>query len=161
MTDDNGGDIMIAAAFGDRAAQEQMAGLLAEFVEAVPGVTHALLVSRDGLKLVDSGVSRTWADKWAATLGTLASLCENIPGPHGDKGRLQLAMVEREDALIFVSIAGTSEVFPNHPGNTAGKVDTVLAVLAEPSANVGTVGYEMGQLVDRFAPYMVTALRST
>jgi predicted regulator of Ras-like GTPase activity (Roadblock/LC7/MglB family) len=160
MTDDNGGETMIATTPGDKAAQEQLSGLLVEFVEAVPKVTHALLVSRDGLKLVDSGVSRTWADKWAATLGTLASLCENIPGPHGDRGRLQLAMVEREDALIFVSIAGASAVFPNHPGNKEGRVDTVLAVIAEPTAGAGTVGYEMGQLVDRFAPYMVTAVRS-
>ncbi|WP_217561562.1 roadblock/LC7 domain-containing protein [Streptomyces sp. GbtcB6] len=159
MTYDNGGDTVMATASGQK-AREQLAGLLEEFVNAVPGVTHALLVSRDGLKLVDSGIPKTPADKWAATFGTLASLCENIPGPHGGKGGLQMAVVEREDALIFVTIAGTSAVFPNQPGNTAGVVDTVLAVIAEPSANPKTVGYEMGELVDRFAPYMVAAVRS-
>ncbi|MCW8379833.1 roadblock/LC7 domain-containing protein [Streptomyces justiciae] len=160
MTDDNGGTTVIGTAPGDAAAQKKLSELLAEFVSMVPDVTHALLVSRDGMKLVDSGVSRTWADRWAATLGTLASLCENIPGPDGGKGRLQLAWIERDDALIFVSIAGTSEVFQNNPGNRDGRVDTVLAVIAKRGASVADVGYEMGQLVDRFAPYMVTAVRS-
>ncbi|MFJ3674011.1 roadblock/LC7 domain-containing protein [Streptomyces sp. NPDC090106] len=162
MTDDHGGQTMTTAASSSTSvpAQEQMAGLLVDFVEQVPGVTHALLISRDALRLVDSGFSKTWADTWAATLGTLASLCENIPGPRGDKGPLQQVVIEREDALIFATIGGTSAAFPHQPGNTAGVVDTVLAVIAEPTANAGTVGYEMGQLVDRFAPYMVAAIRT-
>ncbi|MFE7124970.1 roadblock/LC7 domain-containing protein [Streptomyces sp. NPDC057617] len=136
-----------------------MARMLEEFAQTVPEVTHALLISRDGLTLVDSGIHKDSSDKWSATLGTLASLAENIPGPRGGKEALKLALIEREDGLIFVSIAGTSAAFPNRPGNTNGVVDTVLAVIAEPKANAGTVGYEMGHLVDRFAPYMVAAVR--
>lgn len=140
--------------------RKQMARMLEAFAEHVPGVTHALLVSRDALNLVDSGITKDWADTWAATLGSLASLCESIPGPHGGRECLKLALIERGDALIFVSIAGTSAVFPNLPGNTHGVVDTVLGVIAEPDASAGTVGYEMGLLVERFAPYMVAAVRS-
>ncbi|GHJ28557.1 hypothetical protein TPA0910_29900 [Streptomyces hygroscopicus subsp. sporocinereus] len=152
------GDTMTDAASGQD-AKKQMAGLLKDFVENIPGVTHALLISRDGLKLVDSEIHKDWADRWAATLGSLASLAENIPGPHGSREGLKLALIERGDALIFVSIAGTSAVFPNQPGNTLGVVDTVLAVIAEPDASAGTVGFEMGLLVDRFAPYMVAPVR--
>ncbi|MFJ5645846.1 roadblock/LC7 domain-containing protein [Streptomyces sp. NPDC093223] len=159
MTYDNGGDTVTATP-SELKAREQLAGLLEEFVKDVPGVAHALLVSRDGLKLVNSAMPPTEADKWAATFGTLASLSENIPGPQGGRGGLQMAMIEREDALIFVTIAGTSAVFPNQPGNTAGAVDTVLAVIAAPMSSANTVGYEMGELVDRFAPYMVAAVRS-
>ncbi|MEU6904394.1 roadblock/LC7 domain-containing protein [Streptomyces coeruleorubidus] len=151
-------DTMTAASGKD--AKLQLAGLLKNFVDNVPRVTHALLISRDGLSLVDSEIHKDWADKWAATLGSLASLSENIPGPGGGRAALRLALIERGDALIFVSIAGTSAAFPNQPGNTAGMVDTVLAVIAEPAADAGTVGFEMGQLVDRFAPYMVAPVRS-
>ncbi|MET8561187.1 roadblock/LC7 domain-containing protein [Streptomyces sp. NPDC051172] len=153
-----GGGVTVAASGPD--ARKQMAGLLTDFVANVPGVTHALLISRDGLKLVDSAIHKDWADTWAATLGSLASLAEAIPGPTGGREALKLAVVEREDALIFASIAGTSAIFPNQPGNTLGTVDTVLAVIAEPDANAGTVGYEMGLLVDRFGPYMVEPVRS-
>ncbi|WP_432034062.1 roadblock/LC7 domain-containing protein [Streptomyces antibioticus] len=155
MTEDT-----VAATLSEHQVRQQMAGMLEGFVRDVPRVTHALLVSRDGLKLVDSGMSKDPADKWAATFATLASLCENIPGPHGDKGVLKLAMVEREDGLLFVSIAGTSVLFPSQPCDEDGTVDTVLAVVAEPTADAGTVGFEMGQLVDQFAPYMVAAVRS-
>nr|WP_252980789.1 roadblock/LC7 domain-containing protein [Streptomyces chartreusis] len=141
-------------------ARRQMAGLLEDFVQNVRGVRHALLISRDGLTLVDSEIHKDFADRWAAALGALASLCESIPGPEGGTGLgLKLAVVEREDALIFASIAGTSAIFPNRPGNAHGVVDTVLAVIAQPDANAGAVGYEMGALVDRFAPYMVEPVR--
>ncbi|MFF5962805.1 roadblock/LC7 domain-containing protein [Streptomyces collinus] len=153
-------DASVTAAAPGVDARKQMGGLLTDFVAQVRGVTHALLISRDGLSLADSEVHKDAADKWAATLGSLASLCESIPGPMGGSKGLKLAVVEREDALIFASIAGTSAAFPNNPGNRSGVVDTVLAVIAEPEADAGAVGYEMGVLVDRFAPYMVEPVRS-
>lgn len=36
----------------------------------------------------------------------------------------------------------------------------MLGVIAEPQASVGTIGWEMGQLVDRFAEYMVEPART-
>ncbi|MFI1020006.1 roadblock/LC7 domain-containing protein [Streptomyces olivaceus] len=137
-------------------ASQQMGRMLNDFVDQVPGVSHALLVGRDGLTLVSSDVHKDWADKWAATLGSLASLAENIPGPRGGNQGLKLTLIEREDALILVSIAGTSAAFPHRDGT----VDTVLGVIADPGASAGTVGYEMSRLVERFAPYMVAAVRS-
>lgn len=140
--------------------RQKLAEQLGDFVAKVPGVRHALLISRDALPLVDSGVPREHAQKWAATLGTLASLAENIPGPEGGNAALQQVLIDREDGLILVCIAGTSAAFPNQAGTRQGKVDTVLGVICEPGARVGTVGFEMGQLVDRFAAYMVEPARS-
>ncbi|SEF03981.1 Predicted regulator of Ras-like GTPase activity, Roadblock/LC7/MglB family [Streptomyces sp. 3213] len=102
----DGGDTMTAAAHGSDDPSRQMAGMLEEFVERVPGVTHALLISRDGLRMVDSGIHKDWADKWAATLGALASLAENVPGPRGGAAAMKQAVVERDDGMLFVSIAG-------------------------------------------------------
>lgn len=160
MTQQIEGDGGTAAAASGEEARKTTAGLLTGFVQNVRGVTHALLISRDGLKLVDSEIHRDWADKWAASMGSLASLCESIPGPTGGSKGLKLAVIEREDALIFASIAGASAAFPNQPGNKNGVVNTVLAVIAEPDADPGAVGYEMATLVDRFAPYMVEPVRS-
>uniref|UniRef100_A0AAU2ACY9 Roadblock/LC7 domain-containing protein n=1 Tax=Streptomyces sp. NBC_00093 TaxID=2975649 RepID=A0AAU2ACY9_9ACTN len=140
--------------------RQKLADQLRGFVEKVPGVRHALLISRDALPLVDSGIHRDYAHKWAATLGSLASLSENIPGPEGHKSPLQQVLIERADGIILVCIAGTSAAFPNQPGTKQGKVDTVLGVIAEPQASVGTIGWEMGQLVDRFAEYMVEPART-
>ncbi|QKZ20362.1 roadblock/LC7 domain-containing protein [Streptomyces chartreusis] len=151
---------LVGSASGNPDARNQLGSLLGDFVANVRSVTHALLISRDGLSLVDSQIHKDFADKWAATLGTLASLCESIPGPHGGSKGLKLAVVEREDAWIFAAIAGSSAAFPDRPGSDRGLVDTVLAVIAEPEADAGTVGYEMGLLIDQFAPYMVEPVRS-
>ncbi|GAA3211474.1 hypothetical protein GCM10020256_10270 [Streptomyces thermocoprophilus] len=38
-------------------------------------------------------------------------------------------------------------------------MDTILAVIATRDADVGTVGFEMGRLVQKFAPYMLIPVR--
>jgi predicted regulator of Ras-like GTPase activity (Roadblock/LC7/MglB family) len=139
--------------------QQQMAWLLKQFASSVPGVTDALLLSRDGLKLVHSDIPKDWADGLAATFSGLASLAQNITGPTEKRMAPQQIMIEREDALFFITSSGTSAAFEDHPGNTRGMVDTVLGVITRVDAEVGTVGYEMGRLVDQFAPYMVTPVR--
>ncbi|MGW0822536.1 roadblock/LC7 domain-containing protein [Streptomyces sp. NPDC002845] len=140
--------------------RESMTWLLKEFASSVPGVTHVLLLSRDGLRLLDSDMYPDWADKLAAGFSGIASLTANIPGPGNAKVSPQQIIIEREDALFFLQSAGTSRAFEDHPGNTRGEVDTVLAVLARPDADVGTVGYEMGRLVGQFAPYMAIPVRA-
>ncbi|MFI9755803.1 roadblock/LC7 domain-containing protein [Streptomyces collinus] len=139
--------------------QEQMAWLLNQFVGSVPGVTHAVLASRDGIKQLYSDVTRDQADTMAAALSSLLSLCANFPGPDGEKMHPRQVMIERDDCLIFVTRAGSTEAFPNLPGSGSGGVDTVLGVLAAPDANAGDVGFEMSRLVQQFAPYMTTPVR--
>lgn len=136
-----------------------MAWLLTQFAATVPGVTHALLLSRDGLKLLDSDITRDWADELSAAFCGLASLAQNITGPIGKKLPPQQIVIEREDCLFFVQSAGTSAAFDDHPGATRGMVDTVLGVITRADADAGTVGYETGRLVGQFAPYMVVPVR--
>ncbi|MFD7862274.1 roadblock/LC7 domain-containing protein [Streptomyces sp. NPDC059783] len=139
--------------------REGMAWLLRQFAKDVPGATHAVLLSRDGLRLLDSEVDKDWADELAASLSGVASLASNTTGPSRQKRPARQVVIERDDCLFFVQSAGRSAAFKNYPGNERGVVDTVLAVIAAPQADAGTVGFEMGRLVQKFAPYMQIPVR--
>ncbi|CAM5550205.1 roadblock/LC7 domain-containing protein [Streptomyces purpurascens] len=139
--------------------RDNMAWLLRQFASDTPGVTHAVLLSRDGLRLVDSDVDKDWADELSAALSGVASLAANITGPTHKKRPARQVIIERDDCLIFVQSAGRSAAFDNHPGNERGEVDTILAVIATTDADAGTVGFEMGRLVQKFAPYMLIPVR--
>ncbi|MFG3076335.1 roadblock/LC7 domain-containing protein [Streptomyces sp. NPDC048225] len=139
--------------------RENMAWLLRQFASDVPGVTHAVLLSRDGLRLLDSDVDKDWADELSAAFSGVSSLAANITGPTHKKRPARQVIIERDDCLFFVQSAGHSAAFENHPGNERGVVDTVLAVIATTDADAGTVGYETGRLVEKFAPYMQIPVR--
>ncbi|GGU45815.1 roadblock/LC7 domain-containing protein [Streptomyces coeruleorubidus] len=139
--------------------RDKMAWLLRQFASETPGITHAVLLSRDGLRLVDSDVDKDWADELSAALSGVASLAANITGPTHKKRPARQVIIERDDCLVFVQSAGRSAAFDNHPGNERGEVDTILAVIATTDADAGTVGFEMGRLVQKFAPYMLIPVR--
>lgn len=140
-----------------RGEREDMAWLLRQFASEVPGVTHAVLLSRDGLRLLDSDVDKDWADELAAAFSSVASLAANITGPSHKKRPAGQVIIERDDCLFFTQSAGRSIAFENHLGQS--HVDTVLAVIATTDADAGTVGFEMGRLVAKFAPYMLVPVR--
>jgi len=139
--------------------RDNMAWLLRQFASDIPGVTHAVLLSRDGLRLLDSDVDKDWADELSAALSGVASLAANITGPSHKKRPVRQVIIERDDCLFFVQSAGRSAAFDNHPGNERGEVDTILAVIATTGADAGTVGFEMGRLIQKFAPYMLIPIR--
>ncbi|MEU1296083.1 roadblock/LC7 domain-containing protein [Streptomyces sp. NPDC005840] len=139
--------------------RDDMVWLLRQFASETQGVTHAVLISRDGLRLLDSDVDKDWADELAAAFSGVASLAANITGPTHKKRPAGQVIIERDDCLFFVQSAGRSAAFDNHPGNEHGEVDTVLAVIAIRDADAGTVGFEMGRLVAKFSPYMVIPVR--
>jgi hypothetical protein len=89
----------------------------------------------------------------------VASLASNITGPSHQKRPAGQVVIERDDCLLFVQSAGRSAVFDNHPGSERGAVDTILAVIATTGADAGLVGFEMGRLVQKFAPYMLIPVR--
>ncbi|MFD4258724.1 roadblock/LC7 domain-containing protein [Streptomyces sp. NPDC058534] len=144
------------AASGQR---DDMAWLLRQFAADVPGVTHAVLLSRDGLRLLDSDVDKDWADELSAAISGVASLAANITGPSHQKRPARQVIIERDDCLFFVQSAGRSAAFDNRPGNERGEVETILAVIATTDADAGAVGFEMGRLVAKFAPYMLIPVR--
>ncbi|MEU9068892.1 roadblock/LC7 domain-containing protein [Streptomyces sp. NPDC048306] len=149
---------MPASATTTSGQRDSMVWLLRQFASETPGVTHAVLLSRDGLRLLDSDVDKDWADELSAAFSGIASLAANITGPSHKKRPARQVIIERDDCLFFVQSAGRSAVFDTHPGED-GEVDTILAVIATRDADAGTVGFEMGRLVQKFAPYMVIPVR--
>ncbi|WP_420036134.1 roadblock/LC7 domain-containing protein [Streptomyces sp. cg28] len=139
------------------AMRSDMHWLLRHFVAEVAGVTHAVLLSRDGLRLLDSEVDKNWADELSAGLSGIDSIAKNLTGPSHKKRPAGQVIIEREDCLIFVLRAGSSTAFDNHTGSKVK--DTILGVVATPDADVGAVGFEIGRLVQKFAPFMQVPVR--
>ncbi|MFF4051952.1 roadblock/LC7 domain-containing protein [Streptomyces chartreusis] len=139
----------------------EMTRLLDEFVKDTAGVTHALLASRDGMKQVvpshmttDSHIN--WVDEMAAAFSGMAGLAKGVSGPNGDKLPVRQVLIERDDTLFLLVEAGVGAAF-----TTSGtSVATVLVVLTRTDANMGTVAFATGRLVQRFAPFMTTPVRA-
>ncbi|MCX4761928.1 roadblock/LC7 domain-containing protein [Streptomyces sp. NBC_01275] len=146
-----------APVISPKEVQDQMARLLDELVQDTAGVTHALLASRDGIRqAIPSHMDEDWADELAAAFSGLAGLAKGVTGPTDKQMPAGQILVEREDTLFLVTEAGTGSAFI-----ASGKtVATVLVVLARTDANVGTVAFAAGRLVQRFAPYMTTPVRT-
>ncbi len=118
--------------------------LLANFVDRVPGVTEAVVVSSDGLPLAMSGgLDRATADRFAAVASGLIGLAYGAAGRFGGGAVLEV-IIEMEHAFLFVT--GVSD-------------GSCLAVSARAQADVGLVGYEMAVLVERVGSVMTPALR--
>lgn len=117
-------------------SDDDIGGRLDEFTANAPGVTHALVLSSDGLVLgASSAVDADRAEQLAAIASGLLSL-----GHHGadlfDKGRCEQVMLRLSRGhLLFVDIT-----------ERAG-----LAVLTGPDADLRTVAYEMTAFADRAA----------
>lgn len=153
-------DMNSATGIGSAVQDAGMSGLtwlLERFVDSVPGAERALLLSRDGLPLVDTGNNQTWADKQSAAVSGIAGLTASVLAPDGRRaGDPRQVMVEYDDFWLFVQSTGESRgVFPQRQTTVA----TVLCVLAGRGASVGRIGEEMAELVASFAPYIAVPVR--
>lgn len=118
--------------------------LVNNFVDRVPGVTEAVVVSSDGLPMAkSSGLDRDAADRFAAVASGLIGLAYGAAGRFGG-GAVHEVVIEMENAFIFVT--GISD-------------GSCLAVLATSNCDVGLVGYEMALLVERVGPTLTPELR--
>ncbi|WP_328865070.1 roadblock/LC7 domain-containing protein [Streptomyces sp. NBC_00304] len=151
--------VALASAATASHQRDDMAWLLRQFAADVPGILHAVLLSRDGLRLLDSEVDKDWADELSAALSGVASLASNATGPSHQKRPARQVIIERDDCLFFVQSAGRSAAFDDRPGNERGEVDTILVVITAPDADAGPVGFETGRLIRKFAPYMQIPVR--
>jgi len=117
--------------------------LVSNFVDGVPGVSDAVVVSSDGLLVAMSdGVDRVDADRLSAVAAGLQSIARWAASPL-QGGPLHEVIVEYDNAILFVmSISQTS----------------ALAVTAARPCDVGLVGYEMAVLVERCAAALTPAL---
>jgi predicted regulator of Ras-like GTPase activity (Roadblock/LC7/MglB family) len=143
---------------------ESMSWLLDDFVGRVPGVTHAMISSKDGLTLLASSLmSKDWANLLSAAVSGHASLAAGTPGPSGLTLPPKQILIEHSDHLLLIMVSGQADraAFSHRPGTQQGMVETVLTVITttEDETDAGVVGYQMGLLIKRFPQYMQTAAR--
>ena len=119
--------------------------LVSTFVDRVPGVTDAVVVSADGLPMaLSEGLDRDAADRFAAVASGLIGLAHGAAGRFGG-GAVHEVIVEMERSFLFVT--GISD-------------GSCLAVVAEAGCDVGLVGYEMAVLVERVGRVLTPELRA-
>ena len=123
----------------------QFGWLVDSFVERVPGVAHAVVVSADGLLLVaSSGLPRDRADQLAAVTSGLVSLTQGAARCF-EAGGVVHTVVEMERGIVLTMVISDG---------------SSLAVLASPSCDIGLIGYEMTLLVDRAGKLLTPELRA-
>jgi uncharacterized protein len=119
--------------------------LIASFARKVPGVTHGLVVSADGLLLAMSEqLDRATGDHLSAVSSGLASLTQGAARMF-DAGAVEQVIVEMSAGYLFVT--------PISDGS-------LLAVLADHRCDIGLVGYEMALLVNKVGDVLTPSLRN-
>ncbi|HEY8474968.1 MAG TPA: roadblock/LC7 domain-containing protein [Natronosporangium sp.] len=110
---------------------------LNEFVDRVPGVTHAVAVSGDGLLIGRSRrLPRDEADRVAAIAAGLVSLLRGA-AKHFRAGSVVSNMTELEGGFMFTVSAATG---------------ASLLALAGKECDIGAIGHELTRLLNRMAP---------
>jgi predicted regulator of Ras-like GTPase activity (Roadblock/LC7/MglB family) len=113
--------------------------VLDDLVGRVGCISHAIVLSRDGLALASSkGMSREETEHLAAVASGLQSLARGAAQQFGGGGVRQ-TIIEMETALLFIAAAGKG---------------SCLAVLCPSDANPGLIAYEMAMLTKRIGPHL-------
>jgi predicted regulator of Ras-like GTPase activity (Roadblock/LC7/MglB family) len=114
--------------------QKSLDWLVSNFAREVPGVSHAVLVSADGLLVAASEhLPADRADQLAAVSSGLASLSTGAAQLF-EGGQVLQSVVEMQNGYLLLMRVGDG----SH-----------LATLATTSCDIGQVGYEMAILVER------------
>ncbi|GHJ53663.1 dynein regulation protein LC7 [Nonomuraea sp. TT08I-71] len=120
------------------------AWLIRQFVEDVPGVSHAMLVSLDGLQLAASrGVGRDLGDQLAALTAGLLSMADR-----------SAALLELGAAEYLTVRLPRGHLLFMRVGESAG-----LAVVAAPGCDLRVVSYRMTQFVGAVWHALTPAVR--
>ena len=119
--------------------------LVTNFVEQVPSVAHAIVVSSDGLPMAFSqGLPADRVDQLAAVTSGLTSLTQGGARVF-EGGAVTRTVVEMQRGLLIVmAISGGSS----------------LAVLAAADCDLGLVAYKMTLLVERVGSALTPAVRN-
>ncbi|MEO5874392.1 MAG: roadblock/LC7 domain-containing protein [Streptosporangiaceae bacterium] len=125
--------------------RQDLSWLVTNFVDRVPDVAHAVVVSSDGLPMAYSrGFPPERADQLSAIAAGLISLTHGAAQIF-DAGNVAQTVVEMERGLLIVmAISGGS----------------VFGVLATPECDLGLVAYEMTLHVERVGRFLTPALRT-
>ena len=115
-------------------AVSELDWLLNELVKRVAGVDRAVVLSADGLLIGRSGnLSDADGEHLSAVASAFQSLARGT-GRHFGGGQVRQTLVEMDHAYLFVTAAGHG---------------ACLALLAEETADVGMIAYEMNLMVKR------------
>ncbi|MEV5830465.1 roadblock/LC7 domain-containing protein [Spirillospora sp. NPDC052242] len=115
-------------------APDDIASLVNDFVDETPGVSHAIIVSADGLALISSrSLAADLADSLSAMVAGLTGLCGSIAG-HLDRGIYEHALLSLTHGHLL--IMGISPL-------------ASMAVLTDTCADAGMVAHQMNCLVSR------------
>jgi predicted regulator of Ras-like GTPase activity (Roadblock/LC7/MglB family) len=125
-------------------ASRQLDWLVSDFVRRVAGVTHALVVSIDGLKLaVSDRIEEGDADQLAAVAAGLVSLTRGAARCFDAEPVVQ-TIVETAGGYLFV---------------TSISEGSTLAVFARLECDIGMIGYEMTLLISQVGQLLMPAAR--
>ncbi|MFD4689130.1 roadblock/LC7 domain-containing protein [Streptomyces sp. NBC_00683] len=126
---------------------EKLNWLLEGLLDRTPGARHALVLSRDGLKLCRTPeLSVDQADQLAAISAGIQSLSHGASIEFGDgTGGVRSAMAEFYGGVLFIVEAGAG---------------AHLAVVAAEESDVGLVGHNMSELVEQLGEYLVAPPRT-
>lgn len=119
--------------------------LLDNFVDKVPGISHAIVASADGMPMSASrGFPAEQVDQLSAIAAGLSSMAQG--GADCFKaGAVHQVVCEMDQGYLFVMAIGER---------------ARLAALAGISTDLGLVGYEMALLVSRVGPVLTPDARS-
>ncbi|MGW3465526.1 roadblock/LC7 domain-containing protein [Streptomyces olivaceoviridis] len=115
--------------------------LLKNLLERTPGTRHALVLSRDGLKLCwTEHMTVDQADQLAAICSGMQALSQGASVEFGDgSGGVRHSMTAFHGGLLFIVEAGEG---------------AHLAVVAQESADPGVVGHQMTELVEQIGDHL-------
>ncbi|GAA3869266.1 roadblock/LC7 domain-containing protein [Streptomyces sedi] len=127
-------------------ADERLNWLLERLLDRTPGARHALVLSRDGLKLCRTPeLSEDQADQLAAIAAGIQSLSHGASIEFGDgSGGVRQSMTEFYGGILFIVEAGDG---------------AHLAIVADQHADVGVIGHNMNELVEQLGEYLSAAPR--
>lgn len=118
----------------EAADERSLDWLISRFVQEVPDVAHAILVSADGLLMAaSSSIPADRAEQLGAVSSGLASLAVGAARLFAGGAVLQTVVEMEQGYLMLMSVGDGSH----------------LAVLTATAADIGQVGYEMALLVER------------
>ncbi|WNM32939.1 roadblock/LC7 domain-containing protein [Streptomyces sp. Li-HN-5-11] len=133
---------------GRTTADEQLTCLLQDLLERTPGARHALVLSRDGLKLCRSPeLTADQADQLAAIAAGIQSLSHGASAEFGDgSGGVRSAMTEFHGGVLFIVEAGAG---------------AHLAVITSEDVDAGLVGHTMSELVEELGEHLSAPPRTS
>ena len=118
--------------------------LVARFVQQVPAVRQAVVVSSDGLTIaVSSNVGREAAERLSAVASGMIGLAYGSAGRFG-AGAVRNVIVEMEHGWMFV---------------TGIRDGSLMCVVTDEHADIGTIAYEIALFADRAGDVLTPEVR--